>query len=105
MGGDSKHPLGPDLDAAALLNSTEAQIKMMDSDPDSNLPPIVQQAKDYYRKYSRQCQHYLDRTTPHLTQRWLATAGIYALFMLRVVIAQGVSTRVYLFAPRPLTFD
>ncbi|KAG9054055.1 hypothetical protein FS842_006330 [Serendipita sp. 407] len=63
---------------------------MMDSDPDANLPPLVQQAQDQYRKYSRQYQYYLDRTTPHVVQRWLATGGIFALFMLRVIIAQGV---------------
>ncbi|KAG8759794.1 hypothetical protein FRC14_004968 [Serendipita sp. 396] len=62
---------------------------MMDSDPDANLPPLVQQAQDQYRKYSRQYQYYLDRTTPHVVQRWLATGGIFALFMLRVIIAQG----------------
>jgi hypothetical protein len=63
----------------------------MDSDPDSNLPPFVQQAQDQYRKYMRQYQYYLDRTTPHVTQRWLSTVGVYAVFMLRVVFAQGVS--------------
>lgn len=64
---------------------------MMDSDPDANLPPLVQQAQDQYRKYARQYQVYLDRTTPHIVQRWAATAGIYFLFMMRVIIGQGVS--------------
>lgn len=64
---------------------------MMDSDPDSNLPPLIQQAQNQYRKYARQYQYYLDRTTPHVTQRWISTVGIYAIFMLRVIFAEGVS--------------
>lgn len=62
---------------------------MMDSDPDSNLPPLVQQAQDQYRKYARQYQFYLDKTTPHVTQRWLGIGGLYVIFMLRVVISEG----------------
>jgi hypothetical protein len=65
---------------------------MMDSDPDSNLPPLIQQAQDQYRKYARQYQYYLDRTTPHVTQRWLAIGGVYAIFMLRVILSEGVSS-------------
>lgn len=64
---------------------------MMDSDPDANLPPLVQQAQDQYRKYARQYQTYLDRTTPHIVQRWAGTAGVYLLFLMRVAIGQGVS--------------
>jgi hypothetical protein len=76
---------------------------MMDSDPDSNLPPFVQQAQNQYRKYMRQYQYYLDRTTPHVTQRWLSTVGIYAVFMLRVVFSQGVSLSCFtLGSSRPL---
>jgi len=66
---------------------------MMDSDPDSNLPPLIQQAQDQYRKYARQYQYYLDRTAPHVTQRWVAIASVYAIFMLRVILSEGVSSR------------
>ena len=39
----------------------------------------------------RQYQFYLDRSTPHVAYRWIATAGLFALFALRIVLAQGVS--------------
>jgi len=67
---------------------------MMDSDPDSNLPPLIQQAQDQYRKYARQYQHYLDRATPHVTQRWFAVGCLYVIFMLRVILSEGVSNPV-----------
>lgn len=70
---------------------------MMDSDPDSNLPPLVQQAQDQYRKYARQYQFYLDRTTPHVTQRWAAIGGLYTIFMLRVIFSEGVRQILFCF--------
>lgn len=39
----------------------------------------------------RQYQFYLDRSTPHVAYRWVATAGLFAVFSLRIVLAQGVS--------------
>jgi len=36
-------------------------------------------------------QTYLDRSVPHVLHRWLGTAGLVAIFLLRIVIAQGVS--------------
>jgi hypothetical protein len=42
-------------------------------------------------KIQRQYQQILDRWTPHILQRWLATAGLVAVFFLRIVLSQGVS--------------
>ncbi|KAF5355146.1 hypothetical protein D9756_005451 [Leucocoprinus leucothites] len=42
-----------------------------------------------YTKIKRQYQQILDRWTPHILQRWLATAGLLAVFMLRILLAQG----------------
>ncbi|KAF8317633.1 retrieval of early ER protein Rer1 [Clavulina sp. PMI_390] len=44
---------------------------------------------DQYRKYSRLYQSYLDRSVPHALNRWLATAGLVFVFLLRIVLAQG----------------
>lgn len=40
----------------------------------------------------RQYQQLLDRVTPFVLYRWLGTAGLFAVFMLRILLAQGVST-------------
>ncbi|KZT05370.1 retrieval of early ER protein Rer1 [Laetiporus sulphureus 93-53] len=37
----------------------------------------------------RQYQQWLDRVTPFVLYRWLGTAGLLSLFMLRIMIAQG----------------
>jgi len=34
-------------------------------------------------------QAYLDRSVPHVLHRWLGTAGLVVIFLLRIVIAQG----------------
>lgn len=36
-------------------------------------------------------QSYLDRSVPHVLHRWLGTAGLVVVFLLRIVLAQGVS--------------
>ena len=65
---------------------------MQDSDgPGSFLPPALQPLQHYYNRVMRQYQFYLDRSTPHPVYRWVATAGIFAMFTLRIVLAQGVS--------------
>ncbi|EIW80394.1 retrieval of early ER protein Rer1 [Coniophora puteana RWD-64-598 SS2] len=43
----------------------------------------------YYYKARRSYQQTLDRWTPHVLQRWLATLGFVSLFMLRIVLSQG----------------
>ena len=43
-----------------------------------------------YAQYKRQYQQYLDKITPFVLYRWLATAGLMVVFALRIVLAQGV---------------
>ncbi|KAG1746484.1 retrieval of early ER protein Rer1 [Suillus lakei] len=43
------------------------------------------------RKFQRQYQQTLDRWTPHVFQRWLATLFLLALFMIRIVLSQGLT--------------
>lgn len=52
----------------------------------------VQNVLSALSKYQRMYQQQLDRWTPHVLQRWLALAGLVAVFFLRIVFAQGVST-------------
>ncbi|KAF9529706.1 retrieval of early ER protein Rer1 [Crepidotus variabilis] len=49
----------------------------------------VEKVTAQYTKIQRQFQQVLDRWTPHILQRWLATAGLLSLFLLRIVFAQG----------------
>ncbi|KAJ7188648.1 protein RER1, partial [Mycena filopes] len=34
-------------------------------------------------------QQLLDRWTPYTLNRWIATAGLFAVFILRIIISQG----------------
>lgn len=69
---------------------------MQDSDgPRSLLPPALQPLQHYYNRVMRQYQFYLDRSTPHIAYRWVATAGLFGVFALRIVLAQGVSISNY----------
>jgi hypothetical protein len=52
----------------------------------------VQNLQGQFTRVQRQYQQFLDRWTPHILQRWLATAGLLALFFLRIVFSQGVSS-------------
>ena len=62
-----------------------------DSSPSSlNLGPL-EPVRDHYNKYARIYRQQLDRSAPHVANRWFATAGILTVFMIRIVIAQGVS--------------
>ena len=65
---------------------------MQDSDvPGNFLPPALQPLQHYYNRFMRQYQFYLDRSTPHVAYRWVGTAGLFTIFGLRIVLAQGVS--------------
>lgn len=59
---------------------------------ESNDAPGIAQLQAQYHKVWRTYQHQLDRITPFIYQRWGATAVLLALFVLRIVFAQGVST-------------
>ncbi|KAF7969506.1 hypothetical protein HWV62_27210 [Athelia sp. TMB] len=61
----------------------------MDSDEPSATPFAAVNAQ--FTKLQRQYQQTLDRWTPHVLNRWLSTAGLLALFMLRIVLSQGVN--------------
>ncbi|KAG1903279.1 retrieval of early ER protein Rer1 [Suillus fuscotomentosus] len=60
---------------------------MMSSDEPGTTPFHSAQAS--FSKFQRQYQQTLDRWTPHVLQRWLATFCLLALFMLRIVLSQG----------------
>jgi hypothetical protein len=62
---------------------------MMSSDEPASTPLHTVQAS--FSKIQRQYQQTLDRWTPHVLQRWLATLGLLAVFMLRIVLSQGVN--------------
>lgn len=42
-----------------------------------------------YARIQRQYQQTLDRWTPYMLYRWLSSAGLLAVFLLRIVLAQG----------------
>lgn len=52
-------------------------------------PPAVQRMMQQSAMLERRVQAMLDRTTPHVTERWATTAVLLLLFMLRIVFAQG----------------
>ncbi|KAF8161276.1 retrieval of early ER protein Rer1 [Crassisporium funariophilum] len=62
----------------------------MMSDSGSGVEPSpVQNITAQYAKIQRQYQQILDRWTPYMLHRWLASAGLLSLFLLRIVLAQG----------------
>lgn len=48
-----------------------------------------------YARIQRQYQQTLDRWTPYMLYRWLSSAGLLAVFLLRIVLAQGVSSFIH----------
>jgi len=52
---------------------------------------VAQLVKENTNVYARKFQGLLDRSTPHLTERWLFTGGLFFLFALNVIFRQGVS--------------
>ncbi|KAF8020501.1 hypothetical protein BT93_G1041 [Corymbia citriodora subsp. variegata] len=55
------------------------------SDAASVAAPIDQWRHDVWRLY----QHYLDKSTPHATYRWIGTLVLVAIYIMRVVYVQG----------------
>jgi len=49
----------------------------------------VQNVTAQYARLQRFYQQILDRWTPHVLHRWLGTAGLLSVFLLRIVFAQG----------------
>ncbi|TFK74003.1 retrieval of early ER protein Rer1 [Pluteus cervinus] len=60
---------------------------MNDSDPGAPTP--FENLTAGYTKIKRQYQQVLDRWTPFMLHRWLASAGLLVVFFLRIVLAQG----------------
>lgn len=46
-------------------------------------------AENKFMKPRRMVQYYLDRSVPHVKERWIAELVLLVLFLLRVVIARG----------------
>ncbi|KAJ8475079.1 hypothetical protein ONZ51_g6782 [Trametes cubensis] len=61
---------------------------MASSDTEPSAGPMEPLAT-HLAKARRQYQQWLDRVTPFVLYRWLGTAGLLALFMLRIIFAQG----------------
>ncbi|KAK7821172.1 protein RER1B [Quercus suber] len=54
-------------------------------DAASAVAPLAKLRNDFTRIF----QYYLDRSTPHMVQRWLGTLAVAAIYMLRVYYVQG----------------
>ena len=65
-------------------------IMMSSSDSEPSTGGPLKPVMDQYYKTMRQYQILLDRVTPFVLYRWLSTAGLVAVFLLRIVLAQGV---------------
>ena len=65
----------------------------------SSLPPPLQPLEVHITKWQRKYQQTLDKLTPHVYQRWAGTAGLIGLFLLRIVLSQGVSDFLHQFSP------
>jgi hypothetical protein len=63
---------------------------MSSSDNGLDTTPL-QNLTAQYTRLLRQYQQVLDRWTPYSLYRWLGTSGLLTIFMLRILLAQGVS--------------
>ncbi|CAA7260524.1 unnamed protein product [Cyclocybe aegerita] len=62
----------------------------MMNDTGSGLEPSpAQNIVAQYTKVQRSYQQILDKWTPYMLYRWLATAGLLSVFFLRIVLSQG----------------
>jgi hypothetical protein len=52
---------------------------------------VAQMVRENTTVYGRKWQGLLDRSTPHVMERWLGTLGLFILFALNVIFRQGVS--------------
>lgn len=63
---------------------------MSSSDAAASSDTPFQPISTQYTKVQRQYQQLLDKITPFVLYRWLGTAGVLSLFVLRIVLSQGV---------------
>lgn len=54
---------------------------------------VAQMVKENTNVYARKFQALLDRSTPHVMERWLVTGALSLLFALSVILRQGVSPK------------
>lgn len=54
---------------------------------------VAQLVRENTNVWARKWQGLLDRSTPHVLERWLVTLGLFLLFALNVILRQGVSSR------------
>ncbi|KAF8633285.1 hypothetical protein AX17_004460 [Amanita inopinata Kibby_2008] len=62
---------------------------MMSSNDNGSDSSPLQNISAQYTKVQRQYQQTLDRWTPHTLYRWLASAALLTVFILRILLAQG----------------
>ena len=62
---------------------------MSSSDPATSDTPF-QPVSAQVTKLQRQYQQLLDKITPFVLYRWLGSAGLLSIFILRIVLSQGV---------------
>ncbi|RWV98748.1 hypothetical protein GW17_00038384 [Ensete ventricosum] len=60
-------------------------VESMEADGAAASFPLAKWRSDFSRAF----QHYLDKSTPHATGRWLGTVGVAAIYFLRVYFLQG----------------
>lgn len=60
-------------------------------EPGSNMPESLTGISRRITRLQRQYQLYLDRSTPFVAYRWASFAGLAVIFMLRILLSQGVS--------------
>ncbi|KAI0310230.1 hypothetical protein OF83DRAFT_1155903 [Amylostereum chailletii] len=63
---------------------------MSSSEAAMDAPTPLENFNTALTRVKRQYQQALDRVTPHVLHRWIATACIVSLFELRIVVSQGV---------------
>lgn len=56
---------------------------------------VAQRVRENTNIWARKWQGLLDRSTPHVLERWLVTLGLFLLFALNVILRQGVSNSPY----------
>ena len=106
MGGKGRRGSGPPAPAAsgagtcgpfsftgllsdASVPSSPPAATMMSENESVDASP-VQNLQAQYANLQRKYQSMLDKWTPYTLHRWLTMAGLLAVFMLRIVFAQGV---------------
>ncbi|KAG6505039.1 hypothetical protein ZIOFF_037387 [Zingiber officinale] len=58
---------------------------LMEADDPAASFPLAKWRSDFSRAF----QYYLDKSTPHTTERWIGTAGFAVIYCLRVYLVQG----------------